>query len=77
MSVYMKMVNKTEEPSYPRLLQWTPSPRQSLIVLFTSERTGVALSGADEGSIGRESSWVAATDKRWAPCSIVLTDEAC
>ena len=64
---------------YPLLRQLSEAvrspPLAPLVVLFTSEGRGIALSGVPDDRIGVEEDWAYPANPNWIPTKIVLTSK--
>lgn len=74
------LMRKPNLPKFPALRQLVQPSKYDdevgpLVVLFTDERQGIALSGVSAGRIGKVEQWKHLDDDCWAPCSITLNNK--
>jgi hypothetical protein len=61
---------KEPTPKFPLLRRYNDNAE--LVVLFTEEEFGVALSGVGHDRIGKREKWIACSNPIWIPTSINL-----
>lgn len=80
MAIQANIVNTNKAITYPVVMQHRltrcDAEYGELVVLFSSNTRGVALTGVESIRIGREECWHACDDPNsWEPCAITLSSK--